>query len=520
MSKELSVQIPQNEQLVRDELKLWINENLFGSSGYVLGARIKNLKFKERFPEQIQQLFTFTKFLPENSKTNERVCCIMNDIIKRQTCLDCDNLTSFRTYSEGYSTFCNNGCVSRNKGVREKANKTNELRYGFWNASMSPEIKARRTASNQKKYKVDNVFQLDSVKETLGNTNEERYNFRSASKNPQVKEKAKQTNLKNCGTVSTAQSHLTNFKDLNKEHIEEHFLDDKQQIKHKEFMDYFNCSDGLVYRWLKRLNIQWAKPEQSRPEQEVFELIQKHYPSAISNSRSIIQPLELDIYIPELKLAIEYDGLYWHSETHGKDKNYHLNKTELCEEQGIELIHIFENEWMIQQEITQSIILDKLKQYSETYNTDNAQIKTINTSTKDNFLNTNHLQGTTNSTVNLGLFNEDDLLSVMIFEKMNNNSYELVRFCNKINSNVIDSEQKLFKHFTENYNFSNIITSVDRRYPTKLYDQLGFKFVQYIAPKSWYCNTSDLSTLCEDSEKLLNNRHIIWDCGKTELIYI
>jgi very-short-patch-repair endonuclease len=63
------------------------------------------------------------------------------------------------------------------------------------------------------------------------------------------------------------------------------------------------------------------------------------------NTRQIISPLELDFYIPEHNLAIEVNGLYWHSEENGKDQNYHINKTKLCQEQNISLIHIFEDEF-------------------------------------------------------------------------------------------------------------------------------------------------------------------------------
>ena len=77
----------------------------------------------------------------------------------------------------------------------------------------------------------------------------------------------------------------------------------------------------------------------------------------IENDRELIAPYELDIVIPEIKLSIEFNGVYWHSCFY-KDKNYHLIKTELCEKFGYRLIHIFEDEW---NEITK----EKLKQIFE-----------------------------------------------------------------------------------------------------------------------------------------------------------
>ena len=79
----------------------------------------------------------------------------------------------------------------------------------------------------------------------------------------------------------------------------------------------------------------------------------------IHSTRNIIKPLELDIYLPELQLAFEFNGLYWHNELY-KDKNYHLNKTEKCLEKGIQLMHIWENDLLYKQDIVKSMILNKL----------------------------------------------------------------------------------------------------------------------------------------------------------------
>ncbi|MBR4316364.1 MAG: hypothetical protein IKP65_05310 [Alphaproteobacteria bacterium] len=72
-----------------------------------------------------------------------------------------------------------------------------------------------------------------------------------------------------------------------------------------------------------------------------MDFIKSIYPyDIIENDKTMIKPYELDIYIPEKQVAIEFDGIYWHNEEN-KPKNYHLMKTELCEEKGIHLIHIF-----------------------------------------------------------------------------------------------------------------------------------------------------------------------------------
>ena len=94
-------------------------------------------------------------------------------------------------------------------------------------------------------------------------------------------------------------------------------------------------------------------------ENNLQDFILRNYKETSNNKRDIINPRELDIYIPELKLAFEFNGLWWHNEIY-KENNYHFNKTELCEAKGIQLIHIYEDDWMYKQDIVKSMILNNL----------------------------------------------------------------------------------------------------------------------------------------------------------------
>lgn len=84
----------------------------------------------------------------------------------------------------------------------------------------------------------------------------------------------------------------------------------------------------------------------SEDEKESTDYIKSIYNNnIIIKDRTVIKPYELNIYIPEKRLAIEFNGNYWHS-TEQKDYMYHQNKTIACAKQGIRLIHIFEYEWV------------------------------------------------------------------------------------------------------------------------------------------------------------------------------
>ena len=94
----------------------------------------------------------------------------------------------------------------------------------------------------------------------------------------------------------------------------------------------------------------------SKPELEIQSLLDSLGIRYSSSDRSVIPPLELDIVIPEHNLAIEFNGLLWHSEKYGKDRNYHSHKTNLCAEKGYRLIHIWEDDWRDRKDIELAFI--------------------------------------------------------------------------------------------------------------------------------------------------------------------
>jgi hypothetical protein len=205
---------------------------------------------------------------------------------------------------------------------------------------------------------------------------------------------------------------------------------------------------------------------------------------------SIISPNQLDIYIPSKKLAIEFNGLYWHNELH-VDKNYHLNKTELCEKLGIQLIHIFEDEWLYKEDIVKSRLRNILGLTENKIFGRKCIIKEITPKESKEFLNKNHIQGSVNSKIKLGLYYEGELVSLMSFNHIrnnsNDNSYDLVRFCNKLNTNIIGGADKLLKYFINNYKPKQIISYADRRWSQgNLYEKLGFNFIHYSKPNYFY----------------------------------
>jgi len=217
-----------------------------------------------------------------------------------------------------------------------------------------------------------------------------------------------------------------------------------------------------------------------------------------SSVRNLINSKELDIYIPSKNIAIEFNGLYWHSDQFKKD-TYHINKTKKCQEKGVQLIHIFEDEWDNKQEIVKSRLKNILGITENRIFARKTEIKEISSNQSIQFLDKNHIQGKVGGKVKLGLYYENKLVSLMTFGKLRKSlgsdhkkgHYELLRFCNKLNTTVVGGASKLLKHFQKNYEYKEIISYCDLRWSKgNLYKQLGFTEMHRSRPNYFYLDNS------------------------------
>ncbi len=277
-------------------------------------------------------------------------------------------------------------------------------------------------------------------------------------------------------------------------------------------------------------------------EKEIIDFLLSLGLNLIKGDRDILNGKEIDILLPDFNIGIEFNGLYWHCEKY-VDKDYHINKTNVCESKGIHLIHIFEDEWVNNKDIVKSRLKNLFKLTDNKVYGRKCIIKEVNTKDKTKFLNGNHIQGTIGSKVNIGLYYNDELVSMMTFGKgrvvMNGvkNEWELLRFCNKIHHSVIGGASKLFKHFIKNYYPKQLISYADRRWSQgNLYKQLGFNKTHTSTPNYFYVVNNERehrfkyrkNLLVEggfDKKKtereIMYDRKIyrIYDCGNLVYIY-
>ena len=224
----------------------------------------------------------------------------------------------------------------------------------------------------------------------------------------------------------------------------------------------------------------------SEGEKELFDYIKSLVKDdVISNERKILgvdgKKIELDIFIPSKMIAFEYNGTYWHSIDNVKDRRYHLNKTLECEKCGIRLIHIWDFEWLFENEKIKSFIRNVLQEKTRIF-ARKCEVKKVDLMEEKAFLKDNHLQGYKKSLVCYGLYYNNELLQIMSFCKSRYRKsvdYELLRLCTKRNYPIVGGTDRLFFHFVKEYNPQTIISYCNReKFTGNVYNQLGFESEQ------------------------------------------
>jgi hypothetical protein len=252
----------------------------------------------------------------------------------------------------------------------------------------------------------------------------------------------------------------------------------------------------------------------SKMEEDLYDFISENYSGDIIRSdKNLLGGREIDIYLPEMKLAFEFNGLYWHSEEY-KDKFYHKSKSDDCESVGIELIHIWEDDWLYKNEIIKSIILNKLLKSKRIF-ARKCTIDFVSDSEYKTFLEKNHLKGFIGSKIKIGLYYLGDLVCLISLKPLKNKNWELLRFCNKTGVSVVGGASKLLSFFMKNYECLSFISYSDNSFGiSKLY-KLGFKVISELNPNyHWVINGIRSNKFNFRKDKLVSQG---FDSNKTEV---
>lgn len=482
---------------------------------------------------------------------------------KEITCKNCS--TAFLDLPSSKKMFCSNKCAQQFKGKDkswlDNRKKTCLSKYGVDVAFKAKEVQDKYKQTMVDKYGSNNPFLIDEIKNKATQTIQDRYGYNVASQNQDVKHKISKS-------LKGREISRTNFIDVKWEKLMKYYevsgmkpLFDKEYIENNKINHSFKnkfkfqcdkCSETTEV-FLSNGYFPSCKCSEykgySLIEDELYVFLSEYVSQdqIFLNRRDILpNRLEIDIYLPSYNLAIEVNGVYWHSESMGKYRDYHLYKTTKCEDSGVDLIHILDYEWIYKKHIIQSIILNKINKNKNTIYARKCELKEIkDTCLVKSFLEDNHIQGYTHANHNLGLFYNDELVSIMTFSKnrfkKNSNELEMVRFCNKLNINVVGGASKLFKFYQKEFNVNQmpIISFADRRFfKGNLYKMLGFKFEKYTSPSYIYwkdgkilnrmsCQKHKLNKLLDnfnpkqtEYENMVSNGwRRVWDSGNSKWIF-
>jgi transposase/very-short-patch-repair endonuclease len=283
--------------------------------------------------------------------------------------------------------------------------------------------------------------------------------------------------------------------------------------------EILGITDGTVGRYLEKLGIDRDKTfgyTTSSSEIEIANFLRSKFNNIITNTRKIVAPYELDIFIPEKNLAVEFNGLYWHSEKH-KSYGYHYDKWLECSNKGIQLIQIWEDDWDYKKDIVKQMLLHKLSiSDADRIYARNCQIVEINQNDFKSFMDSYHIQGgLPSASVKLGLLYDNSIVAAMSFTK-SKDYYTLTRYATS--SIVIGGFTKLLKFF-ENLNLTDqIVTFADLAISNgQLYQNSGFTLDCIIPPDySYYANNRRVHKFNYRKSRFQKDESLLYEDGLTE----
>lgn len=423
--------------------------------------------------------------------------------------------------------------INERSEINKRSAETYMSKFGVAHHMQARDQKLKLVATNQERYGVDRPLQNTSILAAMKNT----ISNRTADDVNNSTEKRKLTLLSRFGVDAASKINLsqTTLDILADGSAFNKFVSGKTR---SESIDALKISPSALYKHAIKYNASdlFAKSANSKFETEVVDFVKSHGITVIQNTKLIIPPKEIDIYLPELNLAIECNGLYWHSEVSAnRDKNYHYNKFEQCRKAGITLITIFDDEWQNNKEKIKKRLLHQM------HKSDSLQIFARKCTVKEctakevkDFVDENHLQGSVAASINLALVYDTKIVAVMTFSHSRFTKkfhYEILRFCTSCH--VPGAASKLFAFFKNKYQPASVVSYSDNRWGSgKLYTVMGlvktnetvgyfytdyrqrFNRIKFQKHKLVKAGADENLTEWEIMKQYGYDR--VWDCGQTQ----
>ncbi|WQJ53851.1 MAG: homing endonuclease [Wendovervirus sonii] len=516
------------------------------------GKSAKSVMIALRNEDNLNALINETSFLPSDISVSERFYCWVNGLKEIPKCPVCGKPKKFHCFNRGYFSTCGDkACKSAmiaksNKEsyrdwdkIQEKMRKTYaEKHNGYTHNMQNPEFKIKffdEYAKNHNGEKCGVCSEKAIEKRNM--TFEENGGIRKTLENGIIN---KYGSLSECAKINNV--HRAKIKSDN----------DRQQLIERLFeMGYIYISDeskNIAKIQCQRCNHVFSMSRQainvhyrngnlnfcpicdfkdmtfrSNFEKEVGNEIRQFYKGEILCNR-YINGYECDIIIPEMKIAIECNGVYWHTEQY-KEKDIHQIKKIKVEESGYNLIQIWEDDW--KDTVKHDIIISRMKSklwLSEKIYARKCIIKEVSGKEAKKFLDTNHIQGYVPASYKYGLFYNDELVEIITIGKTrklisgNEKCLELYRLCTKKGYNVIGGFSKLLSYFRKNISAEKIISYADCdwcKINDNGYEKAGFKYIKMSSPGYYYnINGIRVNRINYTKNKLVKDG---FDINKTEI---
>ena len=410
--------------------------------------------------------------------------------------------------------------VAKRKDVEElfgekfaqKGRETSIKKFGYESAMQNEDIKKKREETCLEKYGTKSFVQTEQYWEQRKQTCLEKYGVEHPHQSPEVIAKFKATNLERYGVDNYAKSEVA------KEHykavcMEKYGVPNPLCIQENRV---FGKTEDSIKDWLNSLGCSFKQ------------------------DYGILDGKEIDLYDDNLKLAIEYCGLYWHNECspQPRERRYHYDKYLACLAKGIQLITIFEDEWKNKNEQCRSSLLAKVGKSETKIGARSCKLSILDKPVAESFLNENHLLGASRHILySIGLTYKNEVVAAMTLGRHPRNSDTIVmdRLCFRCGYNIIGGSSKLIKNckqWATDNNYHEIITWSDNRWSSgNVYDKMGFALDTELPPDYSYvniakpycriskqsqkkCNTQCPADKTEHEWALEQGLARIWDCGK------
>lgn len=493
-----------------------------------LNSKCANLQWWANSKERTTMLTSLvhaTAFLPDSSSIPERIYTAVNGLSQSPRCY-CGKSVSFKSFSEGYATYCSPSCATsspdRNSkisqhrdtsGIIKKTCQTNQQKYGVDWTTQLPTMKNKTAATKQLRY----GSALYNNHSGAIQTNLSRYGVKYIGQSEQVKQR----------NLETRSKHLPELRDIN-------WLIETNKTKSPyEMAQLLNVTPKTIYDWFAKHNI---TPNYHTPKRRLEPRIAKELETLdvpfLQNVRNIIAPKELDFYFPSHKVAIEINGCYWHAE----DATRHLQKHQMCETNGIRLLQFWDFEWLEHADICLSIISQVLGKTPHKIGARKCKIVNLATKAYQTFLNQHHLMGYAPASHKVGLMFQNELVAVMgIGTSRFGSGDELIRFACRTYTHVSGGFSRLLKTYTGR----TLWSYTDKRLFTGSgYARAGFQFHHLTPPSYFYfkknerknriaCQKHKLAAwLPEFNTSLTEHQNMnnhgwkrVYDCGQSVWIY-